>query len=142
MVDLSVADRDLWRAFRRSAERINAAIERDLILATKLSGSDHGILSRLAETKNKALRQQELCDSMRWDRTRLSHHLTRMQRRGLVKRTKLGEGATIVSITSEGNRAREAADPVHADAVMRYFISKLTVAERQAIASVAATLTT
>ena len=61
MDDLSLRDRDLWRSFRRA---------------------DHGILSRLAETEAKGLRQQELCDSMQWDRTRLSHHLTRMEGRG------------------------------------------------------------
>lgn len=138
MADLSIADRDLWRLFRRSAEQINAAIERELIAATGLSGADHGILSRLAEAGTKLVRQQELCDAMRWDRTRLSHHLTRMEGRGLVKRSKLDSGGTSVRLTAHGDRARRSADPVHADAVMRYFIAKLTPAQRQAIGSLGA----
>ncbi len=142
MAVLSAPDRQLWRNFRRSAETIHAAIERDLMAAAGLSGADHGILSRLAEAEGKALRQQELCDAMRWDRTRLSHHLTRMERRGLVKRSELGGGAIVVRITAGGERARKVADPVHADAVTRYFLSKMTATERRAIASFCASIAT
>ncbi len=136
MSDLSFSDRDLWRSFRRAAHEVNAAIESDLMAATRLSGADHGILSRLAETAAQGVRQQELCDSMQWDRTRLSHHLTRMERRGLVKRSKLDGGVTWVSITAVGDDARAAADPIHAEAVMRCFVSKLTEAQRAAMAVV------
>ena len=140
MLGLSSSDRDLWRSFRRMAEQINIAIERDLMAATQLSGADHGILSRLQETERKSMRQQQLCDLMRWDRTRLSHHLTRMEARGLVKRSKLESGGRLVTITAQGDRARRAADPVHADAVMRHFVSKLTVSQRAAIAALAASV--
>lgn len=140
MAALLNADRDLWRSFRRCAEEISAAIERDLIATAKLSGADHGILSRLAETETKSMRQQELCDLMRWDRTRLSHHLTRMERRGLVKRSKMEDGGTSVKISAGGDRARRSADPVHAEAIRRCFIAKLTAGQRKEIASLMACL--
>lgn len=139
MSDLSPSDRDLWRSFRHAAHAVNAAIESDL-MAANLSGADHGILSRLAEADANGVRQQELCDSMRWDRTRLSHHLTRMEGRGLVKRSKLEGGGTWVGITAAGNRARAAADPIHAEAVMRCFVSRLTKTQREAMASALASL--
>ncbi len=140
MKDLSFQDRDLWRRFRHAAHEVNAAIESDLMAAAKLSGADHGILSRLAETDAKGVRQQELCDLMQWDRTRLSHHLTRMEGRGLVQRSKHGGGGTWVSITAAGDQAREAADPIHAAAVQRCFVSKLTKAQREVMTSVLAAL--
>lgn len=142
MALLSSAERDLWRNFRRSAEIVNAAIERDLLAATGLSGADHGVLTRLAEAGATAIRQQELCEAMRWDRTRLSHQLTRMERRGLVKRSKVEGGGTAVRSTTQGDRARKAADPIHADAVKRCFLAKLTTAERRAIASLAQSVST
>ena len=37
------------------------------------------------------MRQQELADAMRWDRTRLSHVLTRMEARGWIKRSERWE---------------------------------------------------
>lgn len=126
--------------FRRIAEQVNVAIERDLMAATRLSGGDHGVLSRLAETETRSMRQQQLCDLMRWDRTRLSHHLTRMETRGLLKRSKLENGGRLVTITAQGGRARKAADPVHADAVMRHFISKLAAEQREVIIALAASL--
>ena len=140
MTALSAPDRDLWRKFRRISEQINVSIERDLLASTQLSGADHGILSRLAETESKSMRQQQLCNLMRWDRTRLSHHLTRMERRNLVKRLKREAGGTLVSITAQGDLARKAADPVHGDAVMRHFISKLSAPQRKLILKLAETL--
>lgn len=137
MRTLSALDRDLWRDFRRTYERINTAIERDLMSATQLSGSDHGILSRLAMAEKTTLRQQELAELMRWDRTRLSHHLTRMEERGLVERVKPEGGKTFVRMTVLGDNSRKSADKVHADAVMWHFVSKLTPAQRDAIASLA-----
>ena len=137
---LSAADLELWRSFRRAYEQANAAIERDLASATQLSGADHGILSRLAESEEGTLRQQELAGLMRWDRTRLSHYLTRMERRGLVERVKLEGRGICVRVIAAGDRSRKAADPVHADAVMRRFVLKLTAAQREAIASLAASL--
>ena len=140
MGDLFLSDRDLWRSFRHAAHTVNAAIESDLMAATNLSGADHGILSRLAEAEAQGMRQQALCDSMQWDRTRLSHHLTRMEGRGLVWRSKLETGGTWVGVTAAGDQARAAADPIHAEAVRRCFVSKLTEAQREAMASVLASL--
>lgn len=138
MKALSASDRDLWRGFRRVYEQINTAIERDLMSETRLSGADHGILSRLALAEKRTLRQQELAELMRWDRTRLSHHLTRMGERGLVERVRTEGGKTFVRMTVLGDRSRKSADHVHADAVRRHFVSKLTPTQRDAIASLAA----
>ena len=132
---LSTADRDLWRNFQVWTEQIKVAVERDLATATMVSAIDHDILSRLAEAKAKSMRQQQLCNLLRWDRTRLSHHLTRLEGRGLVKRSKLGRGGTLVTVTAGGLACLKAADPIHADAVMRHFVSKLTQALREEITS-------
>ncbi len=140
MARLLSSGRDLWRRFRGVADQINTAIERDLVAATQLSGTDHGILSRLAESETKSMRQQQLGELMRWDRTRLSHHLTRMEKRGLVKRSRLEDGGRTVMMTAPGDRARKAADPVHADAVVSHFLSKLTAKQREEVVSITAAL--
>ena len=137
---LSSSDRDLWRSFRHVAHRLNAAIESDLLSATKISAADHGILTRLAEKEAQGARQQELCDSMRWDRTRLSHHLTRMEGRGLVQRSKLEGGGIWVSITDEGERMRQSAAPIHDETVLKCFTSKLTKTQREQLTSILASL--
>ena len=140
MTALSKPDRDLWRSFRRSYEQVSLTIERDLLAATQLSGADHGVLSRLAETGSAGMRQQELANAMRWDRTRLSHHLTRMEQRQLLTRSRNEKGGTFVAITPQGDAARTAADPIHDQAVMKHFISRLSAEQREALTSLAACL--
>lgn len=140
MAVLSKADRDLWRSFRRGYEQVSLAVERDLAAALQMSGADHGILSRLAQAGPDGMRQQELAQAMRWDRTRLSHHLTRMEQRRLLARAKGGTGGTYVAITPQGDAARKAADPIHDEAVLRHFISNLSAEQREALTSLAARL--
>ena len=61
-------------------------VGRDIAEATGLSGPDFGVLSRLVDLGQGAMRQQVLAESMGWDKSRLSHQLTRMQEKGLVER--------------------------------------------------------
>lgn len=140
MAILSKSDRDLWRSFRRSYEQVSLAVERDLAAVLQISGADHGILSRLAEAGPDGVRQQELAHTMRWDRTRLSHHLTRMEQRRLLSRSRSKKGGTYVAITAQGDAARRAADPIHDEAVMKHFISGLSTEHREALTSLAAYL--
>ncbi|WP_369124408.1 MULTISPECIES: MarR family winged helix-turn-helix transcriptional regulator [unclassified Undibacterium] len=132
MKSSATADRDLWRSFRQTYEKINFVIERELVHLTQLSGADHGILSRLAESPGASCRQQDLANSMRWDRTRLSHHLHRMEERGLVEREKVTSAGTIVKITNYGDVLRLEADPIHAAIVAKHFTSKLSAVQREA----------
>ncbi|WP_238426035.1 MarR family winged helix-turn-helix transcriptional regulator [Micromonospora parastrephiae] len=68
-------------------------------------------------------------------RSRLSHHLTRMQQRGLVTREKCPDDArgAIVVLTPAGRGAIDAATPDHVTAVRRHFIDLLTPAEVEAL---------
>ena len=140
MTVLSDPDRNLWRGFRRSYEQASHGVERELAAAAGLSGADHGILSRLAEGGPPGMRQQDLADTMRWDRTRLSHHLTRMEQRALVSRSKGGKGGTYVALTPHGDATRRTADPIHDAAVMKHFIRHLSAEQRHALALLPACL--
>ncbi len=82
----------------------------------------------LSEAPEARLRPFELQRGVQWEQSRLSHHLTRMQHRGLIRRegcTDDGRGAFIV-LTDHGRRAIEAAAPGHVDAVRRLFLDGLT----------------
>jgi len=48
---------------------------------------------------------------MRWDKGRLSHQLTRMQRRGLVERRHNSSRVVMVKITKNGRDALDDARP-------------------------------
>lgn len=64
------------------AEETSLGVSRALISATGMSGGQFGILSILMNAPLRSMRQQQLADVMRWDRTRLLHQLTRMEGHG------------------------------------------------------------
>lgn len=116
-----------WRQWLRAHCELNSALARQL--ATKsLSMADYEVLVNLSEATDGRMRATALADSMRWERSRLSHQVTRMSKRGLVRRTECaddGRGAW-VEITAEGRRVIADAAPGHVDAVRTHFIEVLT----------------
>jgi DNA-binding MarR family transcriptional regulator len=66
-----------------------------------------------------------------WEKSRLSHQLTRMEQRGLVERRECPTDArgAFISLTAAGRAAIEGAAPQHVDAVREHFIDLLTESE-------------
>ncbi len=122
---LSPHELRVWHAFKFMGEDVMSLVGKDITDATGLSGPDFGVLSRLGFCHG-GMRQQELARSLGWDKSRLSHQLTRMQTRKLVERKETGERAVLVSLTKEGTKKLAAARPVHAKAVRRHLLSRLT----------------
>ena len=130
---LSDEEMQLWHAWKRAGEAVMAGVERDITMTTGLSGADYGVLSRLADLGRGKLRQQELANSMGWDKSRLSHHLTRMAARGLVTRqTAKGDGVTVTQ-TTDGRKVLARARPVHAESIRRHLLARLTPEQRGAL---------
>ena len=102
--ELSEKEMQLWHAWKGSFQGIFGRVIKELSEHTGLSEGDFGVLDRLILMGNGSLRQQELADSMDWDKSRLSHHLTRMEKRGLVTRKPLDTDRGVqVTITPAGN---------------------------------------
>lgn len=138
MADLSSRDLGRWNAWRRASETVRAGVAADVTAATGLSDPDYGVLSRVAEADG-SLRQNALADSMGWSRSRLSHHLSRMEERGLVRRSER-DGGVVVGLTPRGRRAESKARPVHATAVQTHLISRLSSSQRTQLDAILARL--
>ncbi|MFI5926892.1 MarR family winged helix-turn-helix transcriptional regulator [Micromonospora sp. NPDC051543] len=124
-----------WRGYRRMRRLLDLELARELAQDAGLSDPDYDVLSDLSETPQGRLRLSELADRMLWSRSRLSHHLTRMQQRGLVTRQECPDDArgAIVVLTPAGRNAIEAAAPGHVTAVRQHFLDLLTPAEVEAL---------
>ncbi|MEU7926222.1 MarR family transcriptional regulator [Micromonospora sp. NPDC049801] len=124
-----------WRGYRRMRRLLDLELARELTQDAGLSEPDYDVLSDLSETPQGRLRLSELADRMLWSRSRLSHHLTRMQQRGLVTRQECPDDArgAIVVLTRAGRNAIEAAAPGHVSAVRQHFLDLLTPAEVEAL---------
>lgn len=117
-------------------EETSLAISRALYSKTGISGGQFGILSILEEARDNSMRQQQIADAMRWDRTRLSHQLTRMQSRGWITRSKSDSGATLVALTEAGRQELLNAAPVLGVIVRRRFFDRLTVTQLDALENI------
>ncbi|MFB7089204.1 MarR family winged helix-turn-helix transcriptional regulator [Streptomyces sp. NPDC056296] len=120
---LTSEEREFWYAWKRAQEAVRTRVLEDVTVATGLSGADIGILIRIDDAGG-ALRQNQLATSLGWDRTRLSHQLTRMETRELLARTKV-PGGVEVGMRPAGQTAIETARPIHASAVRNHLIAPM-----------------
>jgi DNA-binding MarR family transcriptional regulator len=98
-------------------------LNRRLQAASGLSVGDYEVLVFLSESEAGRLRVGELGELIQWDSSRLSHHLGRMEKRGLLRRevsTSDRRGFEVV-ISAEGSEAIRSAAACHAAEVRRVF---------------------
>ena len=82
------------------------------------------------------LRPGVLADRIAWEKSRISHQLTRMAARGLVERVECetdGRGSFVV-LTRQGRRALLSAMRGHAASIRALFLDALEPEEKQALA--------
>ncbi len=117
----------LWRAWLHVNVRLGAVLARQMQSDTGLSMPDFEVLVLLTDDDAESIRVSDLAKGLQWERSRLSHHLTRMEKRGLVRRAECpedGRGA-IVLLTPGGRRAIEEAAPAHVRLVRALFVDRL-----------------
>ena len=127
-----------WRQFLNMSGRLRRSLGAELQRDTGLSEGDYGVLVALSETEDGRLRPSEIGREIQWEKSRLSHHLTRMEQRGLVRRMPCktdNRGAWVV-ITAAGRRALDRAAPKHVDHVRRVFFDALTPEQVVALAEI------
>jgi DNA-binding MarR family transcriptional regulator len=117
-----------WRGLVQMTSRLDTRLNRELQQSSGLSLADYDVLVLLTEAPDGRLRMFELVDDLHWEQSRLSHHVARMQRRGLVAReecTTDKRGAFVV-LTDAGRVAIEKAAPGHVDTVRRLVFDGLS----------------
>ncbi|GAB2702475.1 MarR family winged helix-turn-helix transcriptional regulator [Kitasatospora kifunensis] len=129
----------LWHACKTLGTVVTQRVGAALTAATGLSGTDYGVISRLADLGAGRLGQQTLTDSMGLTKGAMSHQLTRMTHRGLVLREKTGTGSTVI-LTDHGRTLLSQARPVHATAVREQLLDRLSADERATLLRIAARL--
>lgn len=117
-----------WRGFLSLHRELAARLNRQLQTDSQLSLADYEILVALSENPDGRIRPFALAQQVQWEQSRLSHHLARMERRGLIAReecTADGRGL-FIGLTPHGRRTIEEAAPAHAATVRELFFDALT----------------
>jgi DNA-binding MarR family transcriptional regulator len=115
-----------WRAYIRLAKMLMRQLDRDLH-PFGLSTNDYEILVELSEAPANRLRMTELADLTAQSRSRLSHQITRMEAKDLVRREGCDgdKRGTFAVITPHGMATIERVAPSHVDSVRRHFIDQI-----------------
>jgi DNA-binding MarR family transcriptional regulator len=118
----------LWRRWLRLNAQLNATLQREMQDESGLSSPDFEVLVNLTDSPEGRVRVSDLACQMVWERSRLSHHVTRMERRGLVRRAGCAEDGrgAFIEITAEGRTAIEQAAPGHVETVRRLMFDVLS----------------
>ena len=102
-----------------------------------LSAADYQILAVLSEHDRDRMPAHDLCNTLGWEKSRVSHQVRRMQKDGLICREPDPDDArsTMVCLLQAGRAAIEKAAPGHVEDVRRNFIDLLTPAELDMLAA-------
>ncbi|MEO3786012.1 MarR family transcriptional regulator [Actinocorallia sp. B10E7] len=125
---LSDDEQRAWRSYLRMQNRLTAELNRRLQTASGLSLADYDVLVHLTDAPDGRLRPYELQRELHWEQSRLSHHLSRMHKRGLVRREECDEDkrGAYVLLTEAGRQAITEAAPDHVETVRRLFVDALS----------------
>lgn len=124
---LDQREQTAWRAFLAMHDELFRHLERGLQARSELSRQDFAVLVELSESDASTVRPYELGRSLRWEQSRLSHQLGRMERRGLIRRIPCPEDGrgSVVELTPAGRDAIVAAAPGHVEDLRAVFVDVL-----------------
>ena len=115
-------EQQAWRSYLLMKRTLETHLERHLQREFGLSKSDFEILVNLSESASGRMRAFELSRATQWEKSRLSHHLTRMEKRGLIRKESCEARYPEIAITEEGQAAIRACAPTHAALVREFFV--------------------
>lgn len=128
-----------WRGLLCMHDLLVSRAGRSLQSRFGLSATDYPVLAELTRAPDDRLRVLELAKVLGWEKSRVSHHIARMARRGVVAREECaddGRGA-YVAVAPAGRAAMAAAAPQHAEDVRSLFLNHLTPGQIALLAEIA-----
>lgn len=118
--------------------RLEYEMNRQLLADCAMSLGDYTVMNALSSAAGHRMQLTDLATMIGWERSRLSHHLQRMTKRGLVERigSETDGRATDAVLTDLGWESLRSAAPKHADWVRRLFFSDLDSSQESQLADI------
>jgi DNA-binding MarR family transcriptional regulator len=136
--EVSPEEWEVWREYFRGGRELTAALDRRLQDDAGISHPEYLVMLSLWEAPHHRLRTGELADGLAWEKSRVSHQVTRMQTRGFVERHECTTDArgVWVALTPQGSRTLLRAMRDHTDAIRAWFFDIATEEERAVLREV------
>jgi DNA-binding MarR family transcriptional regulator len=124
---LGADERAAWRAYLRGHATVTRALETELLAGQRLSLAAYDVLVQLAEAPEHRLRMTELADAVLLSRSGVTRLVDRLERAGLVARSRVAEDGRGVAatITDAGLDRLRGASRTHLEGVVRHFVRRL-----------------
>jgi DNA-binding MarR family transcriptional regulator len=138
----NAAELAVWRTYIETAEEVRRSLASAFQETSGISPGDYSVMLALSEAPEKTLRSSDLAAVVGWERSRLSHHLRRMEERGLVLRGSVGGDArgAAVSLTTAGARTFRSSSAAHLRLVREVFVDAFTAEQLQHLHELTTTL--
>lgn len=130
----------VWEAVQAMNERIEAELGRRLGSGSQLSCTDYKVLAALTSAPGERMRLFELVESLGWEKSRVSHQVSRMTERGLLEKARCPNDrrGAYVGPTDHARAAMAEAEPAYTNAVQQLLGETLTQAQLAALGDAAA----
>src|SRR6476661_9475621 len=125
--ELTPGEQRAWLAYMRVQLRLTYEMNRQLQADSNLSLPDYDVLNALRYAPGGRTVISELAARIGWERSRLSHHVRRLENRGLVdcRPAPADRRATEITLTDQGWDEITRASSGHIDLVRRLFFDGL-----------------
>jgi DNA-binding MarR family transcriptional regulator len=137
---LTDAERQTWATFYTMRRRLDRALDLQLQRDSGLSASEYEILQAIHDATGRGLRITAIAEAIGWEKSRVSHLVTRMEKRELLDRTECDVDArgSWIGLTVSGRRALLGASRGHSAAIRRYFLEVLDPMDAASLESLSA----
>ena len=132
-----------WRAFHAMRTQLLGHLQRRLAAQSGLSEADYEVLVALSEAPDYRLRSRDLGRALQWQRSRLSHQLSRMEERGLLRRGPCSTDARgcVAVLTDAGRKSIVKASKLHLADVRHCFADVLSPTQLDELTAIARAIT-
>lgn len=121
-------EQQAWRALLTMVQTLQSGLDAQLQAEAGMPHTYYELLVRLSEAPDRALRMSRLAELVGSSRSRLSHAVGQLERRGWVRRESLAADrrGQVAVLTDAGFGALDCAAPGHVAAVRTLLLDRLT----------------
>lgn len=132
---LSASERELWDLFGSMRQHLDRALDAKMQEESTVTASECKVLILVDDAAGRGLSVKDIANRMAWEKSRVSHLVTRMEKRGLIEKTRHDDDnrASWVTLTPYGSEILVGAIRGRDTAAQRYFFDQLNPGDTEVI---------
>ena len=141
---LNAPDQTAWRSFLTGSQLLTTQLDKEMREAHGIGMPEYEILVRLSEHENRTMRMALLATDTTMSRSRLTHSVARMEKKGLLERFSILEDGRGVNcaMTDAGWDLLVTAAPTHVAGVRDHLVDLLAPEEMATLGRIFGKVTT